>query len=148
MSKVKCNYCGGSGEITLSNGDMKGHIVSCWSCHGKGEIPLTHVLSGLMFEAMIQDSINLRQKLLWTNVKDDLEDAGNLQIRCFEESISAGLEEDFIIEEYKGHLKSFREWFKIFMMDLQVIYILRQGHSAFQEGDLLDESSWIIRNNK
>ena len=148
MSKVKCNYCGGSGEVTLSNGNMKGHIIRCWSCHGKGEIPLTHILKGLLFEAMIQDSINLRQKLLWTNVKDDLEDAGNLQIRCFEESIDAGLEEDFIIEEYKEHLKTFREWFKIFMMDVQVIYILRQGPGSFQEANLLERTNWIIRNNK
>lgn len=96
-------------------------------CHSKGEIPLTNKIRGLMFEAMIQDSINLRQKLLWTYKLPDFIHAGNKQIECFEESINAGLEEDYIIEEYKGHLKAFKEWLEIFLMDAQLIYLIRSG---------------------
>lgn len=127
MSHVKCSYCGGSGEVTLSAGEMKGHIIRCWSCQGNGEIPWVDKLRGLMFEAMAQDSINLRQKLLWTYKGVELEEAGNEQIRIFEESINDGLEEDFIIDEYKIHLKSFKEWLEILLLDAQVIYLLRSG---------------------
>lgn len=116
-----CPLCDGKKEVTLKNGDYKGHHILCWRCKGTGVIPKIEILSGLLFESMIQDSVNLRQKLLWTNSYSDLIAAGEEQISCFEGSIKDGLEEGFIIDEYKGHLENFREWFEIFKMDLLVV---------------------------
>lgn len=127
LEKTKCTRCDGRKEVYLSSGEMKGHIIQCWYCGGTGEIPLLEKLRGLMFEAMAQDSINLRQNLLWTFKHVELESAGQVQIKRFEESIADGLEEDFIIEEYKKNLKSFKEWLEIFLLDAQVIYLLRSG---------------------
>ena len=143
-----CPLCNGSGEKDLINGSMKGHIVKCWRCNGIGAIPKVEVLRGLLFEAMIQDSVNLRQKILWTEVESDLLEAGEVQIKCFEESIEAGHEEDYIIEEYKGHLERFKEWFQIFKMDLQLIVALRNGSISFTDSDYIDSNSWIIRGMK
>lgn len=99
-------------------------------------------LSGLLFEAMIQDSVNLRQKLLWTHTKVELSEAGNIQINGFEESIKNGLEEDYIIEEYNNHLKSFKEWLEILLLDAQVITTFRIGSVAFTDRDAVDSLSW------
>ena len=101
-------------------------------------------LRGLLFEAMIQDSINLRQKLLWTYKQVELSDAGNIQINCFEESIKNGLEEDHIIEEYKNHLKSFKEWLEILLLDAQVITAFRIGSEAFSKDEysMVDSALW------
>lgn len=116
-----CPLCDGKKEVILKNGDYKGHHILCWRCKGTGVIPKIEILSGLLFESMIHDSVNLRQKLLWTNSYSDLIAAGEEQISCFEGSIKDGLEEGFIIDEYKGHLENFREWFEIFKMDLLVV---------------------------
>lgn len=99
-------------------------------------------LSGLLFEAMIQDSVNLRQKLLWTYKQVELSEAGNIQINCFEESIKNGLEDDYIIEEYKNHLKSFKEWLEILLLDAQVITAFRIGSEAFTDGNDVDSALW------
>ena len=117
----KCPLCDGKKEVILKNGEYKGHHILCWRCKGTGVIQKIELISGLLFEAMIHDSVNLRQKLLWTNSYNDLIAAGEMQINCFEESIKDGLEEGFIIDEYKGHLENFREWFEIFKMDLQIV---------------------------
>ena len=148
MEKLEtCSLCNGSGEKEIFNGLAKGHIMVCWRCHGTGKIPKVEELRGLLFEAMIQDSVNLRQKLLWTNVESDLIAAGEEQIKCFEENIAAGMEEEYIIEEYKDHLERFKEWFQIFKMDLQLIVALRNGSSSFTADDwnYVDTNSWIIR---
>ena len=141
----KCPLCEGKKEVTLKNGDHEGQHISCWRCKGTGIIPKIEIIRGKLFEAMVQDSVNLRQKLLWNEVQSDLISAGENQIICFKESIEAGLEEDYIIEEYKGHLKNFKEWFEVFKMDLQVIYMLRNGSTSFESGDMIDSVKWIIR---
>ena len=127
MENIKCNCCNGTGEITLTTGQMKGHIIRCWNCDGSGEISKDDDIRGLMFESMIADSVNLRQKLLWTFKHVELEKAGHEQIKVFEEAIAKNKEEDYIIEEYKNHLKSFSEWLKIILLDAQLIYLLRSG---------------------
>ena len=107
-------------------------------------------LSGLLFESMIHDSINLRQKLLWTYTEDDLLKAGENQIDRFEESIFKGLEEDYILEEYKDNLEQFKEWFEIFKMDLRLIVALRNGSGSFTDNNynFIDTNSWIVRKEK
>lgn len=107
-------------------------------------------LSGLLFESMFQDSINLRQKLLWANTEDDLLKAGENQINIFEESIFKGLEEDYILEEYRSNLEQFKEWFEIFKMDLRLISALRNGSGSFTDNNynFIDTNSWIIRKEK
>lgn len=106
-------------------------------------------LRGLLFESMIHDSINLRQKLLWTNTESDLLAAGEDQIKSFEENIDARREEDYIIEEYKGHLEQFKEWFEIFKLDLRLISALRNGSGSFTDNDynFIDSYTWILRDN-
>ena len=141
----KCPLCDGKKEVTLKNGEHKGHHVRCWRCKGTGVIPKIEIISGRLFEAMIQDSVNLRQKLLWNEVHSDLICAGENQIICFKESIEAGLEEDYIIEEYKGHLKNFSEWFEVFKMDLLVVKLLRKGSYGFQTNNMIDSEKWIIK---
>ncbi len=141
----KCPLCEGKKEVTIKNGEHKGHHILCWRCKGTGVIPKTEILSGLLFESMIQDSVNLRQKLLWNEVYDDLIEAGERQINCFEESIKDGLEEGFIIDEYKGHLEKFKDWFEVFKMDLQVVKLLRQGSYGFQTNYMIDSEKWIIK---
>lgn len=148
MEKLEtCPLCYGSGEKEISNGSAKGHIMVCWRCHGTGKIPKVEELRGLLFEAMIQDSVNLRQKLLWTEVESDLLKAGEEQIKCFKENIAAGIEEDYIIEEYNGHLERFLKWFQIFKMDLQLIVALRNGSESFTDNNynFIDTNSWIVR---
>lgn len=141
----KCPLCDGKKEVTLKNGEHKGHHVICWRCKGTGIISKTEIIKGLLFEAMIQDSVNLRQKLLWNEVYSDLIEAGENQIKGFEESIKDGLEEEFIIDEYKGHLEKFREWFAVFKMDLQVVKLLRQGSYGFQTNSMVDKTDWILK---
>lgn len=141
----KCPFCDGKKEVTLMNGEYRGHSIICWRCRGKGVVPKIELLSGKLFEAMIHDSVNIRQKLLWNEVYSDLIDAGENQIKSFKESIEAGLEEDFIIDEYKGHLENFTEWFEVFKMDLQLVKLLRQGSHGFQTNSMLDEMNWILK---
>ena len=143
-TEVKCPLCEGKKEVALKYGEYKCHHIVCWRCKGTGVIPNIEIIRGMLFEAMIQDSVNLRQKLLWSYTFTELEEAGKEQILGFEKAIDDKLEEDYIIEEYKGHLKKFREWFKIFMMDLQVIYVLRQGTTAFEANGMVDNVKWII----
>ena len=121
MEKIICPNCNGSKKYEIKEGNLKGEMVSCWHCQGTGKINKIEILRGKMFEAMIQDSVNLRQKILWNNSYNELIAAGEEQISCFEGSIKDGLEEGFIIDEYKGHLENFREWFEIFKMDLLVV---------------------------
>lgn len=159
MDKLEtCPTCNGSGlveiirrekEVEFCHYDKK-YNVQCWRCNGVGAIPKVDVLRGLLFEAMIQDSINLRQKLLWSEVESDILEAGEKQIKCFEEAIEAKAEEDYIIEEYKGHLERFKEWFQIFKMDLQLIVALRNGFGSFTDKDCnyIDTNYWIVRNEK
>ena len=115
----KCPLCNGSGENELKAGHMKGHIVNCWRCKSTGKIPKVEILSGMLFESMIQDSINIRQKLLYNETEEDLIEAGERQIKCFEDSINNPNEEDYMIEEYNYHLTNFIEWFEIFKKDIQ-----------------------------
>lgn len=100
-------------------------------------------LSGLLFEAMIQDSVNLRQKLLWTFKQVELEKAGHEQIKVFEEAIAKNKEEDFIIEEYKNHLKSFSKWLEIFLLDAQLIYLLRSGLIVYKPE--VESRIWYVK---
>jgi len=102
-----------------------------------GKINKLNELRGLLFEAMVQDSVNLRQQILWSEVESDIEEAIKLQIQLFEESISEEGEEEYIIEEYTGFLERFREWSDYFLMDVKVIYELRN-----QDGS---EGKWIKR---
>lgn len=148
--KVNCPLCNGSGKKESSIGSSKGHIMVCWHCHGTGKILKVEELRGLLFEAMFQDSVNLRQKLLWTEVESDLLKAGDKQIEIFEEAIESKMEEDYIIEEHKYHLEQFKEWFEIFKMDLQLIVALRNGSGAFTDDDwnYIDTNSWILRGNQ
>lgn len=140
---TKCTRCNGSKEVELSSGQWKGHVVQCWYCGGTGEIPLLEKLRGLMFEAMINDSVNTRQKLLWTFKHVELESAGHVQIKKFEEAIVENDEEDFIVEEYKTHLKSFKEWLEILLLDAQVIYLLRTGDIT--DRDDVGSFSWYAK---
>lgn len=144
---VNCPLCNGAGKKDRVTDSVRVHSVICCRCNGTGKIPKVEELRGLLFESMIQDSVNLRQKLLWTNVESDLIAAGEEQIKCFEENIAAGMEEEYIIEEYKDHLERFKEWFQIFKMDLQLIVALRNGSSSFTADDwnYVDTNSWIIR---
>lgn len=140
--KITCPYCNGSGKINISNG---GSLLECWHCRGTGKISKVNQVRDLLFEAMITDSTSLRQKLLWTEVASDLEEAGNLQIKLFKESIQDAKEEAFIIEEYKEHLKKFKEWFQIFLMDLKIIVMFRNGSESFQKDEAVDKENWIIK---
>ena len=140
MDKIKqeiCPSCNGKKEVPVKNKFGNG-MTTCWHCKGTGSIPKSEIISGLLFEAMIHDSVNLRQKLLWTETYDDLIAAGEKQINSFQESIDDGSEEGFIIDEYKGHLENFREWFEVFKMDLQVVKLLRQESYGFQTNYMVD----------
>lgn len=137
VAKIPCPRCKGSKEVTLECGNYKGHHVRCWYCQGNGFVSKIDELSGRLFEAMVQDSVNLRQKILWSEVESDIKDAINNQIQSFEESINEAKEEDYIIEEYRGHLERFKEWSDYFLMDAGVIYELRN-----QDGS---EGKWIKR---
>ena len=147
MSKneIQCPYCKGSSKANITTGINKGLEIECWHCRGTGKISKVNQVRDLLFEAMITDSTSLRQKLLWTEVAPDLEEAGNIQIKLFEESIQDAKEEAFIIEEYKEHLKKFKEWFQIFLMDLKIIVMFRNGSESFQKDEAVDEENWIIK---
>lgn len=153
--KVNCPLCNGSGK---KDGSGKGNIVVCWHCHGTGKILKVEELRGLLFEAMFQDSVNLRQKLLWTEVESDLIAAGDKQIEILEDALESAnttiLDDDNekgeMIKEYSSQLKNFKEWFEIFKMDLQLIVALRNGSGAFTDDDwnYIDTNSWILRGNQ
>lgn len=132
-----CPLCDGKRNITLKNGDYEGQYILCWRCKGTGLIPKIEILRGLLFEAMVQDSVNLRQRLLWSEVESDLKEAIEVQIQCFEENIKESKEEECVIEELKDHLKNFKEWSEYFLMDVKVIYKLRNEDGS--------EGTWIKR---
>lgn len=118
---TKCPKCGGCGTIESLKNISLG---TCWRCNGTGSIPKIEEVRGLVFEAMVSDSVNLRQKCIWDFSIAELQEAIDAQNKNFENSINEGIESNDIIEEYKGHLKRFKEWSKYFMMEAKVL----KGH--------------------
>lgn len=125
---VKCPACGGCGSVncegTSHNDILETGTLICWSCHGSGSVPKIDEIRGLLFESMISDSNNLRQKCIWKFSIDELEKAIETQIKNFEYAIKEEKEQEYITEEYKGHLKRFIEWSEYFMLEAKAL----KGH--------------------
>lgn len=130
---VKCPYCGGCGSTNSKVGTGTGNIV-CWNCHGTGYIPKTNQIQDLIFEAFASDSTHLRQKCIWEYTFLELQKAVLNQIKGFEDSISDGKEEDYIIEEYKDNLERFKEWSRYFLLDAQSLRTNSTDPSVLYQG--------------
>ena len=105
MIKIVCPYCKDSNDF-------------CSSCRGTKEIREYEYIGNLMLQAMVHDSINIRQKILWTFVRSSIKEAINLLKQSMNEDLKK-LENE--IEEYidlANMLKSFNEWSEIFMQEV------------------------------
>lgn len=118
---MRCPVCDGCGSVEISTVMKTSGLKTCWNCNGTGSVPKVDELRGLLFESMISDSNNLRQKCIWKFSIDELEKAIEIQINCFEDNINEGKEPDYILEEQKGHLKRFREWSEYFMLEAKAL---------------------------
>ena len=109
---IICPYCNDSDDF-------------CSSCRGTKEIREYEYIGNLMLQAMVHDSINIRQKILWTFVRSSIKEAINLLKQSMNEDLKK-LENE--IEEYidlANMLKSFNEWSEIFMQEVEFIQVLR-----------------------
>ena len=109
---IVCPYCNDSDDF-------------CSSCRGTKEIREYEYIGNLMLQAMVHDSINIRQKILWTFVRSSIKEAINLLKPSMNEDLKK-LENE--IEEYidlANMLKSFNEWSEIFMQEVEFIQVLR-----------------------
>ena len=109
---IVCPYCKDSDDF-------------CSSCQGTKEIREYEYIGNLMLQAMLHDSINIRQKILWTFVHSSIKEAINLLKQSMNEDLKK-LENE--IEEYidlSKMIKSFNEWSEIFMKEVEFIQVLR-----------------------
>ena len=130
MIKIVCPYCKDSDDF-------------CSSCRGTKEIREYEYIGNLMLQAMVHDSINIRQKILWTFVRSSIKEAINLLKQSMNEDLKK-LENE--IEEYidlANMLKSFNEWSEIFMQEVEFVQVLRNIND--KDHDLY--GSWIVRGN-
>ena len=122
LEKVFCPNCKGSGFNYYTGKDKTISLttrIHCWNCHGTGYIPKANQIQDLIFEAYASDSVSLRQKCIWNYTFLELQVAVNNQIKGFEDSISESKEENYVIEEYKDHLKRYSEWSRYFLLEAQ-----------------------------
>ena len=127
---IVCPYCKDSDDF-------------CSSCRGTKEIREYEYIGNLMLQAMVHDSINIRQKILWTFVHSSIKEAINLLKQSMNEDLKK-LENE--IEEYidlANMLKSFNEWSEIFMKEVEFIQVLRNIND--KDHDLY--GFWIVRGN-
>lgn len=110
--------------------------------------PLSEKLGDKLLKAMSTDSVNLRQELLWTEVVDDLLNAGEIVINELEnylEDFQCQIGNNVIYSETYSKLESFKSWFKIFQMDLKIIDVFRRGSESFVSEGKVDNTDWIVR---
>ena len=127
---IVCPYCNDSDDF-------------CSSCRGTKEIREYEYIGNLMLQAMVHDSINIRQKILWTFVRSSIKEAINLLKQSMNEDLKK-LENE--IEEYidlSKMIKSFTEWSEIFMKEVEFIQVLRNIND--KDHDLY--GFWIVRGN-
>ena len=128
MIKIVCPYCKNSDDF-------------CSSCRGTKELEESEYIGNLMMQAMLHDSINIRQKVLWTFVKTSIEDAITLLKQSMNEDLKK-LENE--IEEYielSKLIESFNEWSEIFMKEVEFVQVLRNIND--KDHDLY--GFWIVR---
>ena len=129
-SVIVCPYCNDSDTF-------------CSSCQGTKELEESEYIGNLMMQAMLHDSINIRQKVLWTFVKTSIEDAITLLKQSMNEDLKK-LENE--IEEYielSKLIESFNEWSEIFMQEVEFVQVLRNIND--KDHDLY--GSWRVRGN-
>ena len=128
--KIVCPYC-------------KDSDTFCSYCRGTKEIKESEYIGDLMLQSMLHDSINIRQKVLWTFVKTSIEDAITLLKQSMNEDLKK-LENE--IEEYielSKLIESFNEWSEIFMQEVEFVQVLRNIND--KDHDLY--GSWRVRGN-
>lgn len=127
---IVCPYCNDSDDF-------------CSSCQGNKEIREFEYIGNLMLQAMLHDSINIRQKILWTFVHSSIKNAIDLLKQSMNEDLKK-LENE--IEEYidlSKMIKSFNEWSEIFMKEVEFVQVLRIIND--KDHDLY--GFWIVRGN-
>lgn len=128
--KIVCPYCKDSDNF-------------CSSCRGTKELEESEYIGNLMMQAMLHDSINIRQKVLWTFVKTSIEEAIALLKQSMNEDLKK-LENE--VEEYielSKLIESFNEWSEIFMQEVEFVYVLRNIND--KDHDLY--GSWRVSGN-